>query len=616
MSVQKVKIHQLRALARNENSCQEIAIENNFEDGDPIRFTKTYTVKLMDIQRAVEITRERGRNGWKSFIDWAIALTEIPIASGLVFPTEPAPLLPRTGQDYLACVMKKIHIFTIKTIRDYWSFEEQEWDVVKIRRAVKEFLDILDMYFNSYKTNRDKDPVEWTVIPPIGEEYIMEMNERMYDDTVSDEDCAIFRHFANTLVAKNNEIAIHAVAYLYYNGTKAYPQNWKKSRSLLEKLFKRTMDPECANSLGYIYYYGRCTNGEPEYEKAFTYFHYAAGHGVIEADYKLADMYLHGYGTFKNVQAADRIITTSFDELLDRFRQGEYDGKFADIALRKGRLMESLVEEAPCEKDAFYILAHKYYLMAELAIRARRTSVSLYGDEKVEENIKKALENIRKHIPPTPAGQLSPIMSNINELCSINGPVKVRFEVTEIDPDDLPENFDEETGDINGSICTMKIWFADKDSGARRGNMLITIPEADYCGLENEAIAHVYVSNSDSIRLDTFWCTRISRNEENGMLEFYRFSELMQALPSSIHLAASYDKPTQFYRMADVVFSNSADERSYTYLCPQLDIHTDDEVWVMAGHNKTTAKVESIYLASDVDLELPFEKYKTILQKI
>ena len=614
MTAKKVTVAQLRALARNEKTCYEIAKENNFQEGDPVRFTRTYTVTLDDIHQTVENSRRR-RNSWKSFIEWAIALDRMPIADGLELPYDTSPLLPRSDYDYLVCIINSIRIFTIKSISEHWDFEAQKWDTVKMRRSVKEFFKALDSYFESYEVNMDKNPWEWYVAPPIGEKYLIQMDERMYDDSVSDRDCSTFRHFADTLAAQNNIVALRSIAYLSYSGSKAYPQNWKKSRSLLEKLFKLTMEPDYANSLGYIYYYGRCNGGDPEYEKAFPYFHYAAGQGLIEADYKLADMYLNGYGILKNIPAAEKIISNSFSELLNRFRQGEYDGKFADIALRKGRLMEYMAGEQPSEKEYFYTMAHKYYLMAQLAIKARRTLASNYGDSTVEKNIQEALSNIHKHTATSENGQLSAVMSNINELCSIDSPVKVRFEVTDIDPDDIPENFDEDNYDIAEAVCTIKIWFADVETGSRESNMIITIPELDYCGLENEATAHVFVSNPEGIRLDTFWCTRISINEETGMLEFYRFSELMQTLPNSIHISVSYDEPTQFYRMAEVIFPNSDEDTSYTYFCPQMDIHDGDEVLVMAGDHKTTAIVVALYLSADIDLELPFEKYKTILGK-
>lgn len=615
MTVKRVTLAQLKALARNEISCEDIAAENNFQEGDPVKFTKKYAVTLEDMRQAVENSKLHGSKAWKSFIDWAVSTDRSVIGSGLIFPEESEPLLPQSEYDYLVCVVKNIRMFTLECVGNYWSFEAEKWDVAKIRKATKNFFKDIETYFHAYEVNKGKDPTEWYVAPLIGERYLMRMDSRMYDESVSEKDCAIFKYFMETLLPQKSFVAMHILTYLYYNGSKVYPQNWKKSRTLLEKLFKRTMRPDYANSLGYIYYYGRCSGGEPEYEKAFPYFQYAAGQGVIEADYKLADMFLHGYGTLKNVPAAERIIDTSYHELLDRFRQGEYDGKFADIALRKGRLMEYLAEERPSEKDYYHILAHKYYLMAQLAIKARRTAGNNYGDAAVEENINKALANIKKLTKSSDDGSLSFFMSDINTLCSINSPVKISFEVMDIDPDDLPDGFEED--DLEGSsLCIIKIWFADEETGTRKGNMLITIPEIDYCGLDNEAVAHVFVANPDAIRRDAFWCTRISINPESGMLEFYRFSELMQTLPNSINIEVAYTEPTQFYRMAEVYFPNSEEEDSYSYLCPQLDIHEGDDVLVMAGDHKTTVHVESIYLAADVDLEFPFEKYKTVLQKI
>jgi TPR repeat protein len=65
------------------------------------------------------------------------------------------------------------------------------------------------------------------------------------------------------------------------------------------RLFELTDNPQYANTLGYIYYYGRCNNGVPEYDQAFYYFSYAAANGLYEGMYKLADLFWHGYGCKK-----------------------------------------------------------------------------------------------------------------------------------------------------------------------------------------------------------------------------------------------------------------------------------------------------------------------------
>lgn len=97
---------------------------------------------------------------------------------------------------------------------------------------------------------------------------------------------------------KGEKFSMRALGYEYYEGTNGFILDPNKSLYWLEKYFEATNDPDVARTIGYIYYYGRTTNGVPQGDKAFQYF--AIGHiagKYYEATYKLADCYLKGYGT-------------------------------------------------------------------------------------------------------------------------------------------------------------------------------------------------------------------------------------------------------------------------------------------------------------------------------
>ena len=71
---------------------------------------------------------------------------------------------------------------------------------------------------------------------------------------------------------KKDPGSIQRRGYCYYCGTKIYPNDWLKARDAFEEYYQMTGDASAANTLGYIYYYGRCNGGVPEYDKAFRYF--------------------------------------------------------------------------------------------------------------------------------------------------------------------------------------------------------------------------------------------------------------------------------------------------------------------------------------------------------
>ncbi len=79
-----------------------------------------------------------------------------------------------------------------------------------------------------------------------------------------------------------------------------------------------------ANTLGYIYYYGRCNGGVPEYDKAFYYFGIAAANGLYEGMYKLADMFRHGYGCRESRHTARNLYGMVYEDSLKHFLQGRH----------------------------------------------------------------------------------------------------------------------------------------------------------------------------------------------------------------------------------------------------------------------------------------------------
>lgn len=192
---------------------------------------------------------------------------------------------------------------------------------------------------------------------------------------------------------KNDSHSMRTLGYEYYEGTNGFPLDMEKSLYWLEKYFKATGDPDVARTIGYIYYYGRTTNGVPQGDKAFQYFAigHIAGH-YYEATYKLADCYLKGYGTPICHQAAYNLVNDIYDETMNYFLSGE-DSKFADVALRLGNYY----------KDGIYVEknlheAQAYYLEAKVAIKKRLENMEYVGDRSVAMAISKCLEGVEKEL--------------------------------------------------------------------------------------------------------------------------------------------------------------------------------------------------------------------------
>ena len=187
--------------------------------------------------------------------------------------------------------------------------------------------------------------------------------------------------------------SMRTLGYEYYEGTNGFPLDQKKSLYWLEKYFNATGDPDVARTIGYIYYYGRTTNGIPQGDKAFQYFAigHIAGH-YYEATYKLADCYLKGYGTPVCHQAAYNLVRGIYDETMDNFLRGD-DSKFADVALRLGNYYKDgiYVDKNLCE-------AQLYLLEAKAAIKKRLEHMEYVGDRSVAMAISNNLEEVEKEL--------------------------------------------------------------------------------------------------------------------------------------------------------------------------------------------------------------------------
>lgn len=118
--------------------------------------------------------------------------------------------------------------------------------------------------------------------------------------------------------------------------------------------------------LGYIWYYGR--TGDRDYKKAFDCFSSitkckigdnpekgeVTKDDVVEASFKLADMYKNGYYVSKDYEMYKSIINETFDNMKNMYSTHDVFEKYVEVGLRKARLYE---EENNIEKalELYYI---------------------------------------------------------------------------------------------------------------------------------------------------------------------------------------------------------------------------------------------------------------------
>ena len=220
-------------------------------------------------------------------------------------------------------------------------------------------------------------------------------NEESLEDA-SKEDIEKYKEYVEEGLNKDWPIALYAKGYGCYGGDRAFECDWNVARDCFLKLIEIQGDKDAFvyNSLGYIYYYGRCNDGEPEYDKAFKYFSVGAANGVFESTYKCADMFIGGKGVPKSEKAGVNLIMNIYNENKDNFSNEAEGCKFADVALRVGGLFER-----GCGVEQDFETAYFHYYEAKYAIERRMEEDDFYGDKSVHKNICEALERVKEKLP-------------------------------------------------------------------------------------------------------------------------------------------------------------------------------------------------------------------------
>lgn len=208
----------------------------------------------------------------------------------------------------------------------------------------------------------------------------------------SEAELILARRFIDEFCEKDDVKFLDIKGYCCYGGTRLYECDWIMSRDLMKRLYKLTEDPHYLNTLGYIYYYGRCNNGKPEYEKAFKCFSMGAANGYYESMYKLADMFRNGYGCKKSDRTAWALYDMVYTDLKKNFINS-YSDSFADAALRMGIVYSQGIYK---EKDPEQALAFLY--QAEYANNIRMKNTDFFGNKTVAKKISEAIEEIENEV--------------------------------------------------------------------------------------------------------------------------------------------------------------------------------------------------------------------------
>lgn len=461
---------------------------------------------------------------------------------------------------------------------EYWQYYEDGIDFKLLIDEIKMFLE------------DESKPITQRRYSDAAKCALLRMLDQANMNSASEDEISLYKRFAEELCEKDDIDGLIAVGYGCYGGNRAFDCDWKKSEECISKLFELAADDEnrafYANTLGYIYYYGRTTNGVPDYEKAYKYFSFAAFNGVYEATYKIADMYKNGYGVIKSRTTAANIIERLYYDNLKYIRNGIFDSKFADIAFRFGNLHK---DEENIENSDFEKMTELYY-QARFAIRMRMKAAEHYGDRTVAESIDKALEE---------AKQISGFK------------LKKKAEMYSLYPlfyDYLNsgEMLDVKSKEMANGKYKL-IFKPHSKRGEKNKRLFITVPELDMCGLYDSLTVTVICEDEYSFAFCAEDTVTVDKMDDEG---FYFDGVQCIYLRDCIFEIKKPKNEEISYRFVSVEFEPNG--KHYDYICDNENIKEGDKITVPTFDENAQATVVKIFEKTDSETALPIKAYKRI----
>ncbi len=389
-------------------------------------------------------------------------------------------VLLKTDGDLFAYVFSRIHDGVD---------ESDDLEFVKDLVDLDELISLISLHIkNENSTVREYADCEKEI-------YLSYIDDQDILEEITPQQRELYKQFALDLAQKDNKVGLETCAYAYYGGNAVFECDWFKARDLLEKLYLKYGLAGYANSLGYIYYYGRTNNGIAQDDLAFRYFSIGTAGGIYESACHQADMFYYGRGVTENKMQAISTYFNLYEENKEIFSDEYFDCKFADIALRLGTVFMS-------KNDPNYEIAYFYLLQAEFAIKKRRETANFYGDDKVEDKIIQAITNCRKKVDMKPQKKLiqsTPIY--IKDLFGNNN--RLRLHLKQLKNNRLKMEF-ETIADSEGKADKHLFTFVPFDKCLLSDKMVIYAENVNICPDKTEYVVTNYTYDENTVRFYFF----------------------------------------------------------------------------------------------------------------
>lgn len=299
---------------------------------------------------------------------------------------------------------------------------------------------------------------------------------------------------------ENDVYTLRYKAFACYNrGNPLYDTDYRAAEKCLERLMEKAPEPVYAEMLGCIYYFGKCSGGVPDYDKAFKCFSIGSDALLPESTFRLSDMYCNGQGVWKDEILGTSVLKRIYIELLHDITEEHIHEDFADIAYRMGNIAKFGLGSTDVDLN----LAYFFYLQARFALCSREIndpdSAKLYSDiEMAMGDIKPVIDRGAdseriKLSNDSPASSLDAII----HLGLDDGYIKMRYAYPGMDNLKLNLTF------YKDRACTV------------RRKIFVTFPQFDYCGY-----ADGFIIEAKNVKIFEDYQTDEEDDDDTSVIEF------------------------------------------------------------------------------------------------
>ncbi len=586
----RIDPEQMKALFRYETTFETYLYENGLLTGKPV-FDTGYTATLEDLTAAFENIAEKNPTLKVLNTFWLARICEYDDAFGIC-----SACCGRQDESLTEDTEKDILLFPHLPNNDGEIFSDVWYSLCGICSAYDEECCVIDLpvfrdlleHLLLYRKEKHLPDSKRTWPEHLKKKYIDAFSEESVVKSATEEQLALCRRFTEESCERDEIAGLRLKGYSCYGGNRLYECDWYAARDCMLRLYEKTDDPQYANTLGYIYYYGRCTDGEPEYEKAMRMFMVSAANGLHEGIYKLADMFNYGHACKKSPATAAGLYSMVYSSCLEQLDEDD-TGSFSDAALRMGNLFMHGINTRRDTEKALY-----FYTQALWAAKIRAEQNDFFGNMTVLHAAEKAVREARASLPE----------SYIQEYLTHSRPELLSLLCGHGNSVSL-------TVSKRKNSLLLKAVRLPKTDEDDPEKVLITLPQLEFCGMTDTVCYTVYGATASFTRLTYDWVEWYGEEavfyccgKETGRITGNDFR---------VYREKKKNTRGKKVRLVSVCFVPGG--KTYDYLCPLRGVKPGDTVLVNGYDGTAEVTVTDVYERFESELSLPLVSYKKVIGK-